>query len=424
MKLQSPFKLRPYQSEIASKAAGLLSEKGIVYLSMEVRTGKTITALEACRLYGVKSVLFLTKLKAIDSVKSDAMNFDFAVTICNDESMHKIGRNDFDVVVHDEHHRFGAYPKANASAKLFKKSFGHLPMIFLSGTPTPESHSQWFHQFWVSKKSPFPHANFYKWAADYVRVKIKHLGYATVNDYSDADRDAIMAVISPYLITYTQAQAGFKSVVNETVLHCDVSDIVHKSVDKLKRDLFIKSKDGRFITADTGAKLQQKIHQLYSGTIKFDDGSAMTIDLSKARFIKERFAGEKIAIFYKFVQELKAMQEVFGDLLTQDMQEFRSSHKWIAYQIVSGSQGTSFKEADCLVYYNIDFSSLQYWQSRDRLTTMDRPSNDVYWIFSKGGIEDKIYRAVLAKKDYTLSLFRKDYELPNKSEETFSRKRL
>ena len=43
-----------------------------------------------------------------------------------------------------------------------------------------------------------------------------------------------------------------------------------------------------------------------------------------------------------------------------------------------------------------------------RLTTKDRLTNDVYWIFAKGGIEKQIYKAVLDKKDYTLNTFKKD----------------
>jgi hypothetical protein len=62
-----------------------------------------------------------------------------------------------------------------------------------------------------------------------------------------------------------------------------------------------------------------------------------------------------------------------------------------------------------LVYYNIDFSALSYWQSRDRLTTMQRASNEVFWIFSEGGIEEKVYKTVLNKKDYTLNKFERDY---------------
>ena len=75
---------------------------------------------------------------------------------------------------------------------------------------------------------------------------------------------------------------------------------------------------------------------------------------------------------------------------------------------MSGREGISLRQADCLVYYNIDFSATSYWQSRDRMTTKDRIKNEVYWIFSQGGIEDQIYKAVVNKKDYTLNHFKKD----------------
>jgi hypothetical protein len=42
------------------------------------------------------------------------------------------------------------------------------------------------------------------------------------------------------------------------------------------------------------------------------------------------------------------------------------------------------------------------------MTTKERLKNDVYWVFSDGGIEEKIYNVVLNKKDYTLSHFKKD----------------
>jgi superfamily II DNA or RNA helicase len=60
-------KLRDYQIQIAQNADVRLTKFGIVYLAMEVRTGKTLTAFETARLYGAQSVLFLTKKKAIES---------------------------------------------------------------------------------------------------------------------------------------------------------------------------------------------------------------------------------------------------------------------------------------------------------------------------------------------------------------------
>jgi len=405
-------KLRDYQIKISAQAAEVLDHKKIVYLAMEVRTGKTLTALNTAKLFGAKNVLFLTKKKAISSIQWDYDNFDFDfdLTIINDESLHLVEEN-FDLIIHDEHHRFGAFPKPNKVAQLFKKRYSKLPMIFLSGTPTPESHSQWFNQFWVSDYSPFKqYTNFYKWAIDYVDVKEKRLGYAIIKDYSQANEQLIRRTIQHYIITFTQAQAGFITSVNEMILECEMQPITNLIINKLKKNLVVKNTDGQVILGDTGVKLMGKIHQLSSGTCKFEDGTSKVIDLSKANFIFEKFKGVKIAIFYKFKEEYNALCQVFGgENLTNDVEEFDNSDKNIALQIVSGREGISLKNAKYLVYYNIDFSATSYWQSRARLTTKERLNNEIFWIFSKGGIELDIYKAVLKKRDYTLSLFKENY---------------
>ena len=403
-------KLRPYQEKLSAEAVEILKHKKIVYLAMEVRTGKTLTALNTAKLYEAKNVLFLTKKKAISSIQWDFDNFgfDFDLTIINDESLHLVN-GDFDLIIHDEHHRFGAFPKPNKVAVLFKKRYSHLPMIFLSGTPTPESHSQWFNQFWVSDHSPFKkYVNFYKWAVDYVDIKQRNIGYAVIKDYSTANETLIKRILQNYIITFTQAQAGFTTSVKEMVLECEMQPITKLIIDRLKKDLVVKNAEGQIILADTGVKLMQKVHQLSSGTCKFEDGTSKVIDNSKALFILDKFTGVKIAIFYKFKEEWNALKSVYGDNLTDSVEEFDNSDKCIALQIVSGREGISLKNAKYLVYYNIDFSATSYWQSRDRLTTMQRQSNEVFWIFSKGGIENDIYITVLKKKDYTLKIFKEN----------------
>ena len=42
------------------------------------------------------------------------------------------------------------------------------------------------------------------------------------------------------------------------------------------------------------------------------------------------------------------------------------------------------------------------------MTTKNRTHNNIFWIFSKDGIENDIYKAVVKKKDYTLSHFKRD----------------
>lgn len=404
--------LRDYQLECAKKAHSILIENKIVYLSMEVRTGKTPTSMEVARLYGAKNVLFLTKKKAITSIENDYIDFlynnHFSIDIINDESMHKVDASKYDLVIHDEHHRFGSVTKPSKSTKLFKEMFSHLPMIFLSGTPTPESHSQIFHQLWVSDHSPFTESNFYKWAKKYVRVKQKHLGYAMVNDYSDAIVELIDPIVSGLFVTYTQKDAGFSTSIKEHILHVPMSDSIQRIIKRLTKDRVIEGKD-ETILADTGVKLMQKVHQLCSGTVKFESGNAKVLDYSKAKFIRDYFNGNKIGIFYKFKAELDALKVVFGDSLTTELDVFNKTDKNIALQIVSGREGISLKMADKLVFYNIDFSAVSYFQAIDRLTTMERLTNDVYWIFSDGGIEERIFQTVQGKKDYTLRYFKKDY---------------
>ena len=211
-------------------------------------------------------------------------------------------------------------------------------------------------------------------------------------------------------MTFTQAEAGFETNVKENILFVEMKPITYAITKKLVKDLVVTSSTtGKTIIADTGAKLQQKLHQLFSGSIKFEDGSFQIIDNSKALFIQEKFKNKKIAIFYNFIAELEMLKQTYGDNITTDLEEFNNSSKNYVGQIVSNREGISLAAADYLVFFNLQFSAVSYFQAKDRLTTMSRKSNDIYWIFAKNGIEEKIYKQVMNKKNYTINNFRKDY---------------
>lgn len=413
------FSLRDYQKNIVTQAKSILRQKGLVYLAMEVRTGKTFCALFTCE--GATDVLFVTKKKAISSIESDfeTSGLKYNLKVINYESLHKIDPKGWSVIIIDESHALGAFPKVSKRAKALKEvvEASRCPTIHLSGTPTPESYSQIFHQLWVNPNSPFAnYKSFYKWAGNqekpnYVNVKKKRISNnMMVNDYSNADSVRVKEEIRPYMIHYSQEDAGFTSVIEEEIKYVQMNDVTYQIADRLTKDLVIQGKDN-VILADTPVKLQSKLHQLYSGTIKFEDGTRKVLDDSKARYIRDAFKGKKIAMFYKFTAEYLALKEVFGDLLCNDISEFDSTDKHIALQIQSGREGTKLSNADVLVFYNIDFSATSYWQGRDRMTTMDRKFNKVYWIFSKGGIEDKVYKSVVDKKSYTNYYFQRDFKI-------------
>lgn len=404
-------KLRDYQLKNATECADILKSKGLVYLCHSPRTGKTTTAFEVILLFGAKKILFLTKKKAIGSIENDYNDFGFSnhfkLTVTNYENLHNIDEV-FDLIVCDENHVNSAFPKPSKRTKEIKLRYSRLPMIFLSGTPATESMSQYYHSLWISSYSPFKEwTNFYKWSKMFIDVKQKNHGYGLVNDYTNAKDDLINKYIKDYIHIFTQKEAGFSSEIEKNILWCEMHPQTRAIINTLKKDKIVKGKE-KVILADTAVKLQNKIMQLCSGTIKFEDETSMIIDYSKFLFVKEHFKNKKIAIFYYYKEELNGIKEVFKDNVTTSLEEFNTSDKNIALQQYAGAEGINLSKSDHLVFINFGFSGSKFIQSIDRLTTMDRLKNEIYFIFGYGGIESKVFKSVSNKENYTNQQFKKD----------------
>lgn len=404
--------LRPYQIEISDKAVCLLNFYKIAYLSMQVRTGKTLTAFETAKKYGAKKLLFVTKLKAIQSIKSDSKHYHgIDLTVINFESVNK-ATGEYDLIIIDEAHSLGAFPKPSKRAKKLKVICKNKPIIYLSGTPAPESHSQLYHQFYVSSFSPFAqYSNFYKWAADFVDVKKKKINGFDINDYHNAKPDMINKHTNHFFLAKTQLDAGFDVAIEEVILNVPLDDLQKTIISRLLSDKVVTGKSGEVILADTPVKLQSKIHQVCSGTVKAESGQILTISTTKAQYIKEYFKGLKIALFYKFIGEFEVLKNTFEDW-TNDPEYFQKNGGTYLGQFVSSREGVRLDTADAIVFYNIDFSYLSYEQAKNRIISKEREKKAVlYWIFSndKLSIEPKIHKAVLNKTDYTNYFFKKEY---------------
>ena len=403
------FKLREIQEQKSTELKAVVRKHKIGILAGEVRSGKTLTVLATAEKLHKKHVLFITKKKAMSSIRSDYElgGFDYQLTLVNYESIHKVNPKGVDLVVCDESHTLGAFPKPSKRTKAVRSivATNKIDLILASGTIHPESIAQIFHQLWISYFTPFKNVNFYHWAKMYVDVYQMTINGFQVNKYDRTKNEEIEKVIAPLKITMTQNEAGFSSRVLEHFETVELKPITYKLINQLKNDLVVEGRT-EVILADTSVKLQQKLHQLYSGTIKFESGNRSVIDPSKAEFIANKWKGQKIAIFYKFIAELDAIKLVYGDNITTDLEEFNTTGKSYAGQIVSSREGVNLSKADVLVFYNIDFSAVSYFQARDRLTTKERTENKVFWIFSKGGIESAIYRSVSKKKDFTNRVFK------------------
>lgn len=413
--------LRPEQRIKVDEAKEILKEKHIVYLAAEVRTGKTIMALSIAhesnhRYYG--KVCFLTKKKAITSIEDDYRNSGYhfdRFTVTNFEQAHTLSPG-YDLYIIDEAHSFGAFAKPSGRQKTVKELIGRADAILMSGTPNPESYSQLYHQFALSQYGPFQrYANFYKWSKDFVNVKKRFINGFDINDYSEAKEEAVKAACSPYMVQFSQEEAGFTSYVEEEIIYVPIDARLYLLMDKIKKDKVYKMKCGDYIIADTPVKMQSLFHQISSGTVIASDlmqeqRISHILDESKAWFIKTRFAGQKIAVYYNFIQEGEVLRKVFENH-TDTPEEFNSSSdKTFICQMKSGSMGINLSTADALVMYNIDFSATTYWQVRARMQTKDREkASKMYWIFSEKGIENFVYKSVAKKQSYTSVYFAKDF---------------
>jgi hypothetical protein len=135
-------RLRTYQQQAAADLVAVLQKHRVAYLRGEVRVGKTFTALEALKRLGAKSCLIVTKKKAIPSIEADrdAIGLTAIVEVTNFEQVPKRAGRFYDVLVVDEAHSVGAYPKPSKRWHDLR-AIRYKHIILMSGTPSPESYS-------------------------------------------------------------------------------------------------------------------------------------------------------------------------------------------------------------------------------------------------------------------------------------------
>lgn len=400
---------RPYQAEISDKAAHLLQTRSMAYLAMEVRTGKTFTAFLTLQKVGADRCLFVTKKKAIKSIEKDAEAVGFDAMVVNYESLHKVTER-FKYIVVDEAHSVGAFPKPATRFKELRRLIDqNTKLLLLSGTPSPESYSQLYHQFALHPCGPFGEwRNFYAWAKRFVTVKPKYVGQGMpVNDYSHARYNEFAMLVRPLMLTYTQKEAGFTQEIKEVVHVVRMKAATYYMAKAILTDgIYRGIKDT--VLADSGAKVQSKLHQIYSGTV-IGENETHIFDHTKAAYIRDTFKGRKIAIFTKFQAEAEMLIDTF-EVVTSSPEVFNADPDAVFIgQIQSSREGVNLSTADCLIYLTPDFSALSYLQGRDRASHLNRKTvPEVHWIFAEDGIEAEIYERVSNKADYTLTHFKHD----------------
>lgn len=406
--------LTEYQNELVSEGWEVMHRHNFLYLALETRVGKTPISLTIAGRLNLP-ILFLTKASNIKDIEHTVSMMAIPnVTVMSFDSLHKCTKQR-QVIIADEAHSFGTYPKPSKRAKSMHKISKGCPVIFLSGTPTPESYSQLYHQLWsanCSHRLIDGYKNFYAWGKDYIDIKQKIIGVGQrVNDYSHA-KEGLMDSVIDFMVTKTKEDAGFKHYKSkELFYYVPMPEPLVNAIKRLRKDKIITLNDQNII-ADTGASMLSKIHQMCSGTV-ITENTDVWLYLSRHKIDKINEILQdypRIAIYYKFKAEREILLKEYGSRITEDNNVFMTDPTKIYIgQFVSKREGIDLSNADALVFFNIEHSYLSYSQTISRILNINRESEPtIIFLFSEKGIEKKIYDVVVNKQNYTSRHFNRD----------------
>lgn len=399
--------LYDHQKQMIKKAAPILEQFNLVYIAAETRTGKSLATIFLLK-DDYKKILVLTKKKAISSWNSD---LDLAVannfTVTNYESVHKLTDSDYDVIVLDESHSVGSYPKPSKRAAQIKEISHGKKIVYLSATPSAETYSQLFHQFWISSYSPFSEKSFYTWYRNYGEDDSIIIQGRMIKQYKAASEDLILEDINHLIVSMTKKKANFEVLVNEKIHNIEIDPNYLAAIKHFEKHRVLNL--GYYnVVAETAPSLMNKAHQLSGGTIKIDDQVSLITSDHKVEYIKSYLGSDKkIVILCNYIKERELLLMRLENS-TDSVEKFKNEdYQYFVGHIKTFSEGVDFSYADSMIIYSLNFSATTYLQSRERLANKKRVKPIVvHYLFTKGTLDEYIYKAVTSKMNFTSKYYR------------------
>lgn len=403
--LSTDIKPFDHQIEMSEQGYKILKEKGLVYLAVEERVGKSLTSVLICEKAKANKVFIITKKAALDGWINQLGMFSHLIhkeyEMTNYESLHKVANNikKADIIILDEpHFALSRYPRPSITAKKVQQLTYNKPVIFLSATPSSQSYSQLFHQLNMTKYSPFnKYKNFYEWYKCFGLPTTKYLAGRAIIDYTDVDKEKLEkeCKLSSYFISKSREEVGFTHLPTDKVEFIELTKTTVNLLESIKKTGICKI-DGKTIVCDTTAKRFSVLHQIEGGTIIDNGEFIFTGQTEKINWILKNYGDNSgIAIFYNFKAEKVLLSEYFKNA--------------ILLQSTSHAEGVDLHKIDFSIIYSMNYSAAKYTQRRARQCNMKRehPIQVVYPL-TKEGISKSIYhRVAVEKKNFTASYYEK-----------------
>ncbi|MED4061677.1 DEAD/DEAH box helicase [Priestia megaterium] len=285
---------------------------------------------------------------------------------------------------------------------IMKLNFDNL--ILLSGTPTSGKYENLISQInllgWGISKDLF-----WRQYVDF-HYEVNEQGFPNkiVDGYKNVDR-----------LKYKLRQHGCRFLKTEEVF--DLPEQVFNDIKVYSSKEYRKFRKSRIVTVDDVELVGDTIltKMLYErqlcGMYSKDKLEALK-DLLQS-------SDDRIIVFYNFTQELYKIEDICYELdrpvsIVNGQEknlsmydEYDNSVTAIQYQ--AGAMGLNLQKANKIVYFTPPLSSELFEQSKKRTHRIGQKSTCFYYqLICKGSVEEKIYRTLAMRKDYTDKLFEED----------------
>lgn len=392
--------MKPYnhQIELSDIAYSILKNNMLVYLAMEERTGKTLTAILTAEKCAVKRVLVITKKNALGGWNETLSNFEHNkfYRVINYHSVNKIN-SDYDLVILDESHNYlSSYPKTSKIWSDVHKHTKNKPIIYLSATPHAQGLQQLYNQLKLSSWTPWlKYKNFYSWFGKYGKPYTIKINGVNTPQYDKTLTEDVRNDVRHLFITKTRKELGFEQEPEDVIHYITLDEITKDTYNMLQEHEILELSVG-LLVCDTGSKLRTSLHQIEGGTIKINDEAHILRNKEKINFILEMFGDtESLVIMYNYKGEKTKLEKIFK--------------KAKILQATSNAEGVDLHKYENLVIYSQDFSTARHSQRRARQCNIKREKPiKVHHLLVKNAISSQLYKTVNRnKKNFVDSLFKK-----------------
>lgn len=304
-------------------------------------------------------------------------------------------------------------------SKFILKKLNPENVILLSGTPTGGKYEKLWSQLsllgWnITKKL------FYSQYVDFHYDDNEGFPIMIIDGYKNVER-----------LKQKMRDHGCIFMKTEEVI--DLPEQIHNTIKVQTTKEYRKFRKERIITV--GGKYVEDCGQSFHGDTKLVGGVELVGDTTLTKMLYERqlcgqynkdklktfedlleSTNDRLIVFYNFTAELDVMKHVCDTLgrvygqvngSIKDLYAYEKKDDSVTFvQYQAGAMGLNLQKANKIVYFTPPLSSELFEQSKKRIHRVGQQKTCFYYYLTcKGSIEEKIYKTLAMRKDYTDALF-------------------